>query len=172
MCESPGFARKLTLVSAPDGFGKTTLLSEWVHGWGGSVGSTIAPISVAWLALDKGDNDPSRFLTYLISALQRVQENVGRGLLDALQARQPPSTEVLLIALINQISTVPEDLALVLDDYHAISAQPIHQALEYLLEHLPDNLHVVIATRSDPPFRLARLRAVDRTAPNRLALHT
>ena len=157
-CENPGFARKLTLISAPAGFGKTTLLSEWARGRGGGTGSTTAPMSIAWLALDEGDNDPSRFLTYLISAIQKTADDVGRGVLDALRSRHPPSTEVLLTALINQISAVPDDLALILDDYHVISAQPIHQTLEFLLEHLPDNLHIVIATRSDPPFRLARLR--------------
>jgi LuxR family maltose regulon positive regulatory protein len=149
-----GRTQKLTLVSAPAGFGKTTLLTEWVH-------SGKAPPQVVWLSLDEGDNDPSRFLAYLIRAFQEIAAHIGEGVLGALyapQRRKVPS-EPLLATLINQINALPDGpFILVLDDYHLITAQPIHQALEFLLEHLPLNLHLVIATRADPPLHLARLR--------------
>ncbi len=144
-----GLTHKLTLISAPAGFGKTTLLSEWIQ-------HTIRP--VAWLSLDEGDNDPTRFLAYLVAALQKIEANIGEGVLGALQAPQPPPVEALLAALINQITAIPDDLALVLDDYHLIAAQPVHDALAFLLDHLPGNMHLVVATRSDPPLPLARLR--------------
>jgi LuxR family maltose regulon positive regulatory protein len=140
---------RLTLISAPAGFGKTTLLSEWIQ-------HIIRP--VAWLSLDEGDNDPARFLAYLIAALQNIEANVGEGVLGALQSPQLPSLEALLAALINQINAIPDDLALVLDDYHLIEAQPVHDALAFLLEHLPGNMHLIVATRSDPPWHMARFR--------------
>ena len=143
-----GLHRKLTLISAPAGFGKTTLLSEWASGW-----------SVAWLSLDEGDNDPVRFWAYFVSALQTVHECVGEAALATLQSPQPPPIEAILTALINEIAAVPDPLALVLDDYHLITAQPIHEALTFLLDHLPPQVHLAIATRADPPLPLARLRA-------------
>jgi LuxR family maltose regulon positive regulatory protein len=152
------FARKLTLVSAPAGFGKTTLLSEWVADYRKS------KIGVAWLSLDAGDNDPARFLAYLIAAFETVEENVGRGTLGALQSpgfaigNTSPPMEELLTTLINQINVIPDGLILVLDDYHLITAQPVHDALSFLLDHLPRNVHLVIATRVDPPLPIARLR--------------
>jgi LuxR family maltose regulon positive regulatory protein len=155
-----GLHRKLTLVSAPAGFGKTTLLSEWVS----EIQNRESKIRVAWLSLDEGDNDPARFLAYLIAAIQKIEENVGQGVLGALQsprladANALPPVEELVVALINQIHTIPGDFVLVLDDYHLITAQPIHDALIFLLDHLPPQMHLVIATRSDPPWHLARLR--------------
>jgi LuxR family maltose regulon positive regulatory protein len=163
------FARKLTLVSAPAGFGKTTLLSEWAYQGGGMT----PPLPVAWLSLDDGDNDPVRFLTYFIGALQTVAPHVGEDVLSALQAPQltkaktPPLPQVLLTSLINQINALSPAggekkgglLALVLDDYHLITAQPVHDALGFLLDHQPRNLHLLIASRADPPLPLARLRA-------------
>lgn len=139
----------LTLVSAPAGYGKTTLLSEWAAG-------TDQPI--AWLSLDEGDNDPVRFWTYLVAALQQVDPNLGRGLPEALGSPQHPSIEALLTPLINQIAALPEPLVLILDDYHLMSNTPIHQGIEFLLDHLPGHAHLVIATRADPPLPLARLR--------------
>jgi LuxR family transcriptional regulator, maltose regulon positive regulatory protein len=144
-----GLRRKLTLISAPAGFGKTTLLSEWVAG---------CERPVAWLSLDEGDNDPTRFLAYLIVALRKIGANIGQGVLGALQSPQPPSTESILTALLNEISTVPENFALVLDDYHVIDARPVDNALTFLLEHLPPQMRLVIATREDPDLHLARLR--------------
>ena len=141
---------KLTLISAPAGFGKTTLVSEWIAGCGRPV---------AWLSLDEGDNDPLRFISYLIAALQTIKEGIGEGLLAALQSPQPPQTEAILTALLNEISTVPDNFLLVLDDYHLIDSQPVDQSLAFLVEHLPPQMHLVIATREDPPLPLARLRA-------------
>jgi LuxR family maltose regulon positive regulatory protein len=151
-------SRKLTLISAPAGFGKTTLVSEWVA-------SCKRP--VAWLSLDEGDNDPTRFLTYLVAALQTlalskaegIAANIGEGVLNALQSPQPPPTESILTVLLNDITTVPDNFVLVLDDHHVIDSKPVDDALTFLLEHLPSQIHLVIATREDPPLPLARLRA-------------
>src|SRR5437016_11348542 len=145
-----GLHRKLTLISAPAGFGKTTLVSEWLAG-----GARPA----AWLSLDEGDNDPARFLAYLVAALQTIVPDIGEGVLGALQSPQPPPPESMLTALLNEITTIPDNFILVLDDYHVLDAQPVDQALTFLLEHLPPHMHLVIATREDPPLPLARLRA-------------
>jgi LuxR family maltose regulon positive regulatory protein len=145
---SSGF--KLTLISASAGFGKTTLLSEWLAG---------CQRPVAWLTLDEGDNDPARFLTYLIAALQTITVNIGEGVLSALQSPQPPSTESILTILLNEITTIPDNFIFVLDDYHIIDSKPVDNALTFLLEHLPPQMHLVIATREDPHLPLARLRA-------------
>jgi LuxR family maltose regulon positive regulatory protein len=153
--QSGGFARKLTLVSAPAGFGKTTLISEWVQ----SMGGATPPIAVAWLSLDEEDKDPARFLIYLIAALQTVAPNLGAGVLSVLQSPQPPPAESILIALINEIAALPEDFILVLDDYHVIDAKPVDNALTFLLEHLPPQMHLVITTREDPRLPRARNRA-------------
>ncbi len=142
---------RLTLVSAPAGFGKTTLVSEWVAG---------CERPVAWLSLDEGDNDPARFLTYLVAALQTVAPKIGEGVLAILQATQSqaPPIELLLTTLLNEISTIPDNFVLVLDDYHVIDSKPVDNALTFIVEHLPPQLHLVIATREDPPLPLARLR--------------
>jgi LuxR family maltose regulon positive regulatory protein len=145
-----GLHRKLTLISAPAGFGKTTLVSEWVEG---------IERPVAWLSLDEGENELSRFLTYLVAALQVIAVNIGAGVLGALQSPQSPSPDSILTALLNEITTIPDNFILVLDDYHVIEAKSVDQALAFLLEHLPPQMHLVIATREDPPLPLARLRA-------------
>jgi LuxR family transcriptional regulator, maltose regulon positive regulatory protein len=145
-----GLHRKLTLVSAPAGFGKTTLVSEWITG-----GKRRA----AWLSLDEGDNDPARFLAYVVAAVQTVAPNIGKGILRALQSPQPPPTEAVLTTLLNEITTVPDRMMLVLDDYHVLDAHPVDRALAFLLEHLPPQLHLVITTREDPQLPLGRLRA-------------
>ena len=144
------FRRKLTLISAPAGFGKTTLVSEWVAG---------CERPVAWLSLDEGDNDPTRFLTYLVAALQTIAAKIGAGVLAVLQSPQPPPIESILTALLNEIATIPDHFILVLDDYHVIDSKPIDHALTFLLEHLPPQMHLVITTREDPQLPLARLRA-------------
>ena len=116
---------------------------------------------VAWLSLDEGDNDPTRFLTYLIAALQTLAAEIleqGRWLC-SIFASQPPPTESILTTLLNEISTIPDSFILVLDDYHVIDSKPVDQALTFLVEHLPPQMHLVIATREDPPLPLARLRA-------------
>ena len=141
---------KLTLVSAPAGFGKTTLIGEWVARCGRPV---------AWLSLDEGDSDPSRFLTYLIAALQTVAPGIGEGVLDVLQSLQPPPPESTLTALLNDVAAIPSDFVLVLDDYHVLDARLVDDAVAFLVEHLPPQLHLIIATREDPPLPLARMRA-------------
>ncbi len=138
---------RLLLVSAPAGYGKTTLLSAWAR-----------EQPAAWLSLDEGDNDPARFTAHLIAALQTREPSVGQDVLDALRALQPPPLESLYVALVNQLDAVASPLALVLDDYHLITSLPIHQAMTFLLDHLPGQMRVVIATRSDPLLPLARLR--------------
>ena len=148
-----GMNRKLTLVSAPAGFGKTTLLSEWrmIH--------LDSEYPLAWVSLEEADNDPSRFLSYLIAALQAIEEDTGEAALASLRSPQPALPESVLSMLINEIAAVSYDFTLVLDDYHAIDAQPVHGAITFLLEHMPPQMHLVIASRTDPPLPLARLRA-------------
>jgi LuxR family maltose regulon positive regulatory protein len=145
-----GLERKLTLISAPAGFGKTTLVSQWVAG---------CERPVAWLSLDEGDNDPARFISYLVKALQMIQTGIGEGLLAALQSPQPLQIETILTILLNEISTIPEIFLLVLDDYHSIDSQAVDQSLAFLIEHQPPQMHLLIATREDPDLPLARLRA-------------
>ncbi|MFQ5857178.1 MAG: LuxR C-terminal-related transcriptional regulator [Anaerolineae bacterium] len=174
-----GLHRKLTLLSAPAGFGKTTLLSEWAAGCGRPV---------AWVSLDKGDNDPARFWAYFIAALQTVHEGIGESVLAALQSARVPSTtapsiEMLLTGLINEIAEIPNPpstepvtsassvqalssskgsgrrFALVLDDFHLITDQQIHDAVAFLLDNLPPQMHLILSSRADPPWPLARLRA-------------
>jgi len=143
-------SRKLTLISAPAGFGKTTLVSEWVAGCGRPV---------AWLSLDEGDNDPARFISYLVAALQTIKAQIGEGLSAALQSPQPLQIETILTTLLNEISIIPEHFVLILDDYHLIDSQPVDQSLAFLVEHQPPQMHLVIATREDPQLPLARYRA-------------
>lgn len=145
-----GLNRRLTLISAPAGFGKTTLVSEWVAG---------SKRPLAWLSLDEGDNDPTRFLAYLVAALQTIAPHVGAGVSGLLQGPQVPPTESILATLLNEIAALPDDLVLVLDDYHLIDAKPVDLALTFLLEHLPPQMHLVMTTREDPDLPLARLRA-------------
>jgi LuxR family maltose regulon positive regulatory protein len=162
-----GQHRKLTLVSAPAGFGKTTLISSWIAGLRAEAASqdlipdrpSTSDSRVAWLSLDAQDSDPVRFLTYLVAALQRIDPDLGSGALDLLQSPQPPPIEPLLVTLINQIAAVPEHFVLVLDDYHAIADRAVDDALAFLLEHLPPQMHLVITTRADPQWPLARYRA-------------
>jgi LuxR family maltose regulon positive regulatory protein len=186
--EGVRLGHRLMLISAPAGFGKSTLLSEWVAGrsrptapgsrqratcpsWlpgplaqsrtGRHAGQGAEPTGAGrtgWLSLDEGDNDSVRFLAYFIAALQKIEENLGKGVLSALQSPRPLPIEKLLTTLINQINAIPDRVVLILDDYHLITAQPIHDALAFLLDHLPDNMHLVIATRADPPLPIGRLR--------------
>jgi len=142
--------RKLTLISAPAGFGKTTLVSDWI---------TNCKCKAAWLSLDKGDNDPVRFLSYLIAALQTIEKNFATGVLAVLQSPQPPPIEASLTLLLNEISAIQENFILVLDDYHEIDSEHIDQALTFLLDHMPPQMHLVITTREDPSLPLSRYRA-------------
>ena len=145
-----GAQRKLTLVSAPAGFGKTTLVSEWLG---------AQPRASAWLTLDAADAEPARFLSYLVAALQTVQPGLADDVLSALQSPRPPSTGWLTTALLNGLASLHDDTVLVLDDYHVLDARAVDEMLAALLEHLPPRLHLVLTTREDPDLRLARLRA-------------
>jgi LuxR family maltose regulon positive regulatory protein len=145
-----GLHRKLTLISAPAGFGKTTLVSEWV-------GNCAQP--VAWLSLDQEDSDLRRFLTYLVAALQTLSTDLGKDVLGILQSSQSLPSESVLTTLLNEIAAIPGDFTLVFDDYHVIDAKPIDHALAFLLERSPPQMHLVITTREDPNLSLARLRA-------------
>ena len=147
--ESLSASCKLTLISAPAGFGKTTLVSEWVA-------SCKRP--VAWLSLDERDNDPARFISYLIKALQTIKPGIGEALLAVLQSPQPLQIETNLTTLLNEISIIPEHFVLILDDYHSIDSQPVDQSLAFLVEHQPPQMHLIIASREDPNLPLARLR--------------
>jgi LuxR family maltose regulon positive regulatory protein len=151
-----GTASKLTLVSAPAGFGKTTLLTEWLAaGPARQTGERL----VAWLSLDQADNDPASFWTYLIAALRTVASGVGESALAFLQAPQPPPIETVLTALLNDLGATASEIVLVLDDYHVIEAGDVQDGMAFLLDHLPPWLHVVIASRADPALPLARWRA-------------
>ncbi len=146
-----GVERALTLVSAPAGFGKTTLLAQWLAESG---------MPVAWLSLEPEDNDPTRFLSYVIAALQTLDAQIGTTALAMLHTPQPPSPETVLAVLTNDlVERGGGDFALVLDDYHIITADPIHRGMTFLLEHLPPPMHLILVTRADPPLPLARLRA-------------
>jgi LuxR family maltose regulon positive regulatory protein len=145
-----GFERKLTLISAPAGFGKTTLIVDWIH---------RHKIPVAWFSVDKGDNDPLNFLTCVILGIQSLEAGIGEAALTMLQSPQPPPIEPILINLLNEVSRISTELALVVDDYHLVDARPIHDLMAFLLESLPEQMHIVIATRSDPPLPLARVRS-------------
>ncbi len=148
-----GLTRKLTLVSAPAGFGKSTLVTEWLSERGRPA---------AWLSLDEGDNDPVRFWTYLIGAIQTVHQEIGGEARQIASAPQLRSIEPVAISLINDISLLNHDLVVVLDDYHVIETEGVNEGLSYLLEHQPSNLHIVMITRADPSLSLARLRAHSR----------
>jgi len=141
----------LILVSAPAGFGKTTLVSDWVK-------QITQRTSIAWLSLDEGDSDPIRFWDYFIAALQTLQPGYGEKILPWLHSAQPPSTESMMTSLINELSAAKGDFVLVLDDYHLITSQQIHNGITYFIEHIPSHFHLVIASRSDPPLSLARFR--------------
>jgi LuxR family maltose regulon positive regulatory protein len=147
-------ARPLTVISAPAGFGKSTLVSEWVHatsGW-----------RFAWLSLDQDDNDLSRFISYIIAALQPLEAGIGKAALSLLGSLQTPTPEDLITHLLNEIAELSAPIVLVLDDYHVITDPQIDAGLAYAVDHMPDQFRLVIATRKDPSFPFARWRALQR----------
>lgn len=159
----------LTLISAPAGFGKTTLLAEWIDSLRGEDTARIKNgASVAWLSLDESDSDPTHFLTYFVATLNKaegLEAPVGTGALSMLKAPEPPPTEPILTSIINDISVISRIIILVLDDYHLIDSSSgaisttVDDALAFMLDHLPPQLHLVVATRVDPNLPVARLRA-------------
>ena len=152
LIRDPG--RRLTLLSAPAGFGKTTLLNEWIRSHTGD------GHSVAWVSLDEGDNDPVRFLSYLVAAFKRTgEEGFGESVLAALRSPEPQRIEAVVGTLVNELDELPGEITIILDDYHVIDSESIHGIVSFLLEHLPGSVHVVISSRVDPPLPLARLRA-------------
>jgi LuxR family maltose regulon positive regulatory protein len=155
-----GLHRKLTLISAPAGFGKTTLISEWV---------ADCERPVAWLSLDEEDSDPGRFLSYFIAGFRTVAVNIGEGALGALQSPQPALSELVLTSLLNEVAAISENFIVVLDDYHVVDSEQINHALEFMIERLPPQMHLVIATREDPDLPLSRLRARDQLTELRAA---
>ena len=144
-----GMSRKLILLSAPAGSGKTTLLSQWIA-------NLMAP--VAWISLDEGDNDLARLLTYLAAGLRRISDEIGSDMLARLRATKPTSDEELLTSLVNDVTRLDQEFVLVLDDYNVIDQSRIHQAMAFLIDNLPASVHLVIASRTDPPFPLSRMR--------------
>lgn len=155
-----GINRKLTLISAPAGFGKTTLVCEWIADYGRPV---------AWLSLDENDNEPTRFLTYIIATLQTIKPDIGDNLLGVLQSPQAPPIETILTSLLNEMTTIPDNFILVLDDYHLVESPSIDKVLSFLLKNLPPQIHLVIITREDPNLPLARLRAQGQLTELRVA---
>lgn len=150
---SAGLDGNFTLVSAPAGFGKTTLLSQW---------TANLDRPVAWVSLDRGDNDYIRFWSHVIAALQSVYANLGDAALSALNTpqHQGPSTEAMLIGLINEIIEVDDGpFVLILDDYHLIQDRQVNDSVAFLVEYAPLQMHVILSGRADPPWPLARMRA-------------
>jgi LuxR family maltose regulon positive regulatory protein len=161
---SKGLDRKAALISAPAGFGKSTLVSAWLD--------QLPDTDRTWLSLDEDDSDPTRFLTYLIAALTRAQllgEDFGKGSLSMLQAPQAPPAQSVLNPILNELAEAQGKIVLVLDDFHLIESQEILDAIAFLLENLPPQLHLVIATRQDPLLPLGRLRAQDQLTELRAA---
>ncbi len=142
----------LLLVSAPPGFGKTTLVAAWLH-------SRPQPVDCGWLALDEADNQPVTFWRYLTAALQHARPGLGETAQAMLASSQPPALETVATVLINELAGSPAPLILVMDDYHVIRSKDIHASLNFLLDHLPHNVHLVLLSREDPPLGLARRRA-------------
>src|SRR5207245_9230 len=160
---SRGAEAKLTLVSAPAGFGETTLLAEWL------AASPALEREVAWLSLYQSDSLPMSFWTYLIAALQTVAPGVGKSALSLLQSSQPP-IEAVLATLLNELSAVPTEVVLVLDDYHVIDARDVQEGMTLLLDHLPPRIHLVIASCTDPALPMACVAVRGELAASRAAV--
>jgi LuxR family maltose regulon positive regulatory protein len=155
-----GTTRQLVVISTPAGFGKTTLLAAWAREAGSRVG---------WLSLDQGDNDPARFWRYLATAIDRAHPDAATRLLTLLTGPTRPSSEAIATELLNEAAMLPEDVVLILDDYHTITSDPVHEGFGFFVARLPARLHLVIASRADPPLPLARLRGRGQLAELRAA---
>ena len=142
---------KLTLISAPAGFGKTTLLSEWIR-------DNRLSIATAWLSLEEADDEPRRFWEYFLAALRTLQPDIGKVILELLHANQSVFEETVITPLINDLAGIEQDTLMILDDYHFIHSDAIHTGVNFLLEHMPPQLHLVIATRADPPLPIVHYR--------------
>ncbi|HEU5230703.1 MAG TPA: AAA family ATPase, partial [Ktedonobacteraceae bacterium] len=153
-------ARKLTLLSAPAGYGKTTLLRAW---------AAQAPHPIAWLSLSQAENEPSSFWTYVLAACRNIHAQIDPQILAPLQLPDPPPLEVVLTPFINLLARLPQSFTLVLDDYHFITEAAIHRTLRLLLDQLPPQLHLILSSRVDPPLALAARRARGEMAELRLA---
>ena len=156
--------RKLTLITAPAGYGKTNLASEWIHSLQSETAETetaeaTSNTRITWLSLEEADSEPIRFLSYVIAALQQGAPEIGIDALNLFEMAQSPPINTVLNELINDIAGLNYHIMLVLDDYHVISHPEIHEALHYLVEHQPHQMHLVITSREDPPLPLSRLRA-------------
>ncbi len=158
-----GMERKLTLISASAGYGKTALLCEWLE----TLERKNTPIG--WLTLDKDDNDPIRFWSYVCTALDQLHPGVGEQALTLLQSPQPPPIEYILTTLINTLAAIPKHCGLILDDFHLLTRSSIHDALTFFLYHMPLQVHLIIASRVDPPLALARLRSQQQLVEVRVA---
>ena len=145
-----GLASKLTVISAPPGYGKTTLLAEWLDG---------LQRPIAWLSLDEGDNDPVQFLRYLVASVQRIDQDIGSSILDALGSPKKPNLDNLITPLVNDITNVCPTLLLVLDDHQMVTSKSVHELTSSLLENAPPSLHMVVSSREEPPLPLPLLRA-------------
>ena len=146
-----GLASRLILISAPAGYGKTTLAAGWL--------AQLDGVGGAWLSLDEQDNDPVRFLTYFIAAGQAAVSGFGQSSRAMMMAPQPPAQEAILTSLVNEIARLERPLIMTLDDYHVINTPAIHEVLSFMLDFAPPQLHLLLTTRADPPLALARLRA-------------
>jgi ATP/maltotriose-dependent transcriptional regulator MalT len=155
-----GLQRKLILISAPAGFGKTTLLSDWIE---------QSKIPTAWISLDKRDNDPAEFMDYIIAGIRNIKSDFGESSQKLLNAPVKPNSESITGLLINDAIQIEEDFILVLDDFHQINSKEIFEIVVYLLEHIPAHMHLVISTRSDPPLQIARLRSQNQLSEIRLS---
>ena len=155
-----GLSRKLILVSAPAGFGKTTVVSDWID---------QNKIPAAWFSLDNGDNEPVDFLSYIISGIQSIQPAFGQSALPLLNSPNRPSVESITSLLINEIININQNFLLVLDDFHLIKSNEVLKLVSYLLEHIPGNIHIAILTRSDPVLSLSRLRSQHQLVELRLS---
>jgi LuxR family transcriptional regulator, maltose regulon positive regulatory protein len=153
-----GAMPRLVLVAAPAGFGKTTLLTQWLAPAGASRGDGTAP-RVGWLSLDSGDADPRRFLTHLVAAIQTTEPDAGVDALAMVEAGGGAPTEDMLVSLVNDLDILAGPTVLVLDDYHVIDAPAVHEVVTFLLENLPPQVTLAVTTRADPPLPLSRLRA-------------